>query len=508
MRRTANIRAWPGQESIVEAVGFPRFARARRGPLGLVLGLGLLACQQSKVMGPDVGRGAGGTGAGGSSSGSGGSGPSFGVPDAGTGGADAPPTRPPSAGEQCVEEAIRGETVPLHLMLVLDASGSMRLNIGGRTRWQRVADAIDMFVRDPRSAGLSVGLQTFPFTIHGKACTTDADCGFGTGPAGGYWCARPFVCIDAGATMPAPDAKLCDPNDPFCPGQECVPSGVCSQSGRRCLTIGQACPGGVAGDRCQDAPRVCKFQIDSCEPADYLKPRVAIAELPAGAPAMSAGLVAVQPGGNSPIAPAVAGAANHLRMHLAALSGPRAGALVLASDAAATQCGGPAEAGVIQAIQAARAGTPPLPTYVIGSITPGDNVRIEVAREFAEAGGTVMPFLLGNTTDQIGEQFLQALAAIRGSALPCEFRIAMPSAGTIDYGKVNVRYTGPAGPDDLRYVGSADRCDPVRGGWYYDVDPAQGAPSTVKVCPATCTRFKAETGGAVELRFGCRTRID
>jgi hypothetical protein len=48
----------------------------------------------------------------------------------------------------------------------------------------------------------------------------------------------------------------------------------------------------------------------------------------------------------------------------------------------------------------------------------------------------------------------------------------------------------------------------MRGGWYYDTDPAQGMPTTVHVCPATCARFKAEMGGAVELRFGCKTRID
>ncbi len=324
----------------------------------------------------------------------------------------------------------------------------MRLNIGGRTRWQRVSDAIDAFVRDPRSAGLFVGLQTFPFTINGKPCTNDNDCGFGTGPGtGSYWCARPFVCVNDGATMPAPDAKLCDPNDAFCPGQECVPSGLCSQSGRRCLSIGQACPGGPAGDQCQDAPRVCKFPIDSCEPPDYVRPRVAIAQLPAAAPAMSAGLVAVQPGGNSPFAPALAGAADHLRMHLAGQSGPRAGALVLASDVAPTPCGGgnTGEPGVLQAIQAARNGTPSLPTYVIGAITPGDNVRTEVARQFAQAGGTGMPFVLGNTTADLGDRFLEALAAIRGSALPCQFRIAMPATGTIDYGKVNVRYSRPGG---------------------------------------------------------------
>ena len=78
----------------------------------------------------------------------------------------------------------------------------------------------------------------------------------------------------------------------------------------------------------------------------------------------------------------------------------------------------------------------------------------------------------------------------------------------IDPGKVNVRFSGLAGPEDLIYVASADACDPVTGGWYYDVDPAQAAPSTVRVCEATCRRFAIEGGGMVELRFGCRSRIE
>ena len=254
---------------------------------------------------------------------------------------------------------------------------------------------------------------------------------------------------------------------------------------------------------------MCKFQIDSCEPADYVRPRVAIAQLPGAAASMSAGLGAVQPGGNTPIAPAVDGAADHLRTHLAAVTGPRAGALVMASDVAPTACGNSAEPGVIQAIMTRATARPRCPPTSSGPSAPATPSAPRSRASSPPAGGTGMPFLLGNTTADLGDRFLEALAAIRGSALPCQFRIAMPSAGhhRLRQGERPLQRRRRVRTTCV-YVGSADKCDPMRGGWYYDVDPAQGKPSTVHVCPATCARFKSEMGGAVELRFGCRTRID
>jgi hypothetical protein len=56
-------------------------------------------------------------------------------------------------------------------------------------------------------------------------------------------------------------------------------------------------------------------------------------------------------------------------------------------------------------------------------------------------------------------------------------------------------------------VGSVDRCDPTRGGWYYDVDPAAGTPTKVLLCEATCKKTKATPDLSLELRFGCKTII-
>src|SRR6185369_15641465 len=54
----------------------------------------------------------------------------------------------PGPGEACVEQPIKANLVPLDLVLVLDASGSMRQVIGAKSRWQWIADALTTFVND------------------------------------------------------------------------------------------------------------------------------------------------------------------------------------------------------------------------------------------------------------------------------------------------------------------------------------------------------------------------
>ena len=55
-----------------------------------------------------------------------------------------------------------------------------------------------------------------------------------------------------------------------------------------------------------------------------------------------------------------------------------------------------------------------------------------------------------------------------------------PRAGPSTSRRSTSATRAPTGAEDLRYVASSDRCDPARGGWYYDVDPARVAP------PACC----------------------
>jgi hypothetical protein len=49
-------------------------------------------------------------------------------------------------------------------------------------------------------------------------------------------------------------------------------------------------------------------------------------------------------------------------------------------------------------------------------------------------------------------------------------------------------------------------CDPSRGGWHYDVDPATGTPTSIRVCPASCEKIQRDTATKDDLVFGCLTR--
>jgi hypothetical protein len=204
--------------------------------------------------------------------------------------------------------------------------------------------------------------------------------------------------------------------------------------------------------------------------------------------------------------PAVRGGLARLRAHVMANPGRRV-ALVLVSDGLPDGfCGGNFAQRIVEDVAGAQMAMPAIPTYVIGVFAQVDIPRAQpVLAQLATAGGTGQPFVLMTSAD-LGQRFQEALNQIRGTALACEFTIPA-GMGAIDYTRVNVRWRGANSQEDLLYVGSAARCDPTRGGWYFDVDPATGGtPKRVLICDASCTKFKSDAAAKVELRFGCKTR--
>jgi hypothetical protein len=415
------------------------------------------------------------------------------IPVGGAGGQTVPPE------SKCAAKTFVGERLPVDLLLLVDSSGSMGYKPGAAaTKWQMQTEALGKFLKDPMSAGLGVGLQFFPLPTAGKACTGDIDCRMGLS-IGGSCVPRSYCAGAQSSQRTCSDAGLrtgCEV------GETCVPTGRCSMSGADCTNIGQPCPG-MANDRCTDPPRICIFGSTTCVDDTYRNVAVPIADLPGNEPVLSGWIAEVLPGGGTPLGPALRGAYAHLRAHLATNAGRRA-AVVVATDGVPQACSPLSTDGLAQLVAGARMGNPSIATYVIGVFTPTEATGARPLLEgLATAGGSGMPFLLDPSQD-LTQKFQDALGQIRGAALACEYMLPPAQTGNLDYDKVTVRFKGSMGDEEVPRVMSAAACDPVRGGWYYDVDPARATPTRIVACPATCRHFQGDQNGRVELVVGCQ----
>jgi hypothetical protein len=408
--------------------------------------------------------------------------------------------------EKCAAESQMAKQVPIDLLLLVDRSGSMnsKVSAAGKTKWELAQDALTAFVKDGKSAGMGVGLQYFPLVV---PCNTDADCGLGG--FGFNACTEQRVC--AGTLGPIAPVLSCSNRGALCPsGTTCASLGRCSQSGETCTNLDDVCPGGLTTNRCTAVPKTCRDGlVTTCSVTDYQKLAVPIGDLPGGAATLTFSLLATQAGGSTPTDPAVQAAIAQLRMR-ATTSPGRHEALVLVTDGSPNGCDGDPIPLITRMLDDARMGTPSIPTYTIGVFTAGEFTDGEkTLSDWSTAGGTGMPFIL-TAGDDLTQKLLAALDAIRGSALPCEYSIPTPASGNLDFKKVNVHVTasstGTMGVD-IGHVDDPSKCDPVKGGWYYDVDPATGTPTRVVMCEATCKKFKTDATANIELRFGCETVV-
>ena len=144
---------------------------------------------------------------------------------------------------------------------------------------------------------------------------------------------------------------------------------------------------------------------------------------------------------------------------------------------------------------AAKAGTPSIPTYVIGVGSDFTNLNA-----IASAGGTGSAIIVTVTNPtQTAPMFQSALDTIRSAALPCEFTIPAPPDGQeIDPNTVNVILQASGGSQTILPF-SAMCADP--NGWHYD-DPT--TPTAVELCPTACTAAQGNPMG-VTIAFGCMT---
>jgi hypothetical protein len=403
----------------------------------------------------------------------------------------------------CASTTQKATLAPLDLYFMLDTSGSMDdLVAAGQSKWSAVVTAMTAFVNDPASAGLGVGLQYFPLTAAGvpASCTSSAQCG-ASGPC------LLAICSNVTATIPCASNANCPRSS------QCTTVGQChGDHNYLCANPGaSSCgpdPNGFPLGSCDVMTSSVCVAGDSCTAHDYQTPAVPIAQLPGVAGSVTASLGAHQPEGNTPTSAALQGAIDEASSYARAHQGHTVVA-VLATDGIPDECV-PTVAGVAQIAAGGLAGTPSIKTFAIGVFAPQDVTSgTSALDQIAAAGGTASAFIVNSSTQNVEQQFSAALATIRGAALPCSYELPAPDGGEPDFSKLNVQYTAGSGTvTTVAYVEASGNCDPQKGGWYYDADPAEGGvPSQILVCPKTCSTLQSDSKGRVDIVLGCQTLL-
>ena len=378
--------------------------------------------------------------------------------------------------DTCYADTVEAERFPLAMYIMMDASGSMAdvpqpFLAPFTTKWIAVKNALGGFVDDPASLGISVALQFFPLPASSLSalptCQAVEDCG------------DDAVCVATTPTM-----NHCYPR--------CASSTTCGAA--ECLSL-------TSGDQ------VCGN--DTCEVAAYTQPEVAFAALPGAQGSIMAAMEAHGPSTATPTLPALTGAIEHASQWALQHQDHKV-IVVLATDGLPTVCPfGPSQSAMVQQVaDVAAAGfnaEPSIRTFVIGLTMPMDGSAANL-QSIASAGGTGQALIVQANAD-VTQQFAAALEQIRGAALACDFQIPDAAGGTLDYDRVNVLFSsGAVSKQTVYYVENEAACDPLQGGWYYDVAPADGTPTRILLCPASCDGVQNDGSARIDISIGCETQ--
>jgi hypothetical protein len=398
----------------------------------------------------------------------------------------------------CATQSASAQRLPLDLYVMMDTSGSMTdPTASGVTKWDAVRAALTAFFKDPSSSGIGIGLQYFPQEQPNvpAICNTDAECGAAYGP-----CFRLRTCT--GATFAA-----CTTNADCPRGQTCELVGLCALNGDLCAPAGAICSN--LGGACTAIDGYCAGR-DICAIPPYATPAVPMAPLPGAAAGLIASLGTHEPDGLTPTAPALSGAIQYARQRAMTNRGRKV-AVILVTDGFPSECMPSDIPGVAGVAAMGVAGNPSIATFVIGVFAPADAAMATMNLNALAVGGGTGQAVVISTQQDVTVMLQTALNQIRTQAVACQYLIPPPSGGAIDFNKVNVQVTSGAGatanlPATVGYVKTKAGCDPVRGGWYYDVDPASGGtPTSIFACDASCTAFRADLTIQVDIVLGCQT---
>ena len=104
------------------------------------------------------------------------------------------------------------------------------------------------------------------------------------------------------------------------------------------------------------------------------------------------------------------------------------------------------------------------------------------AGQLAMSGGTNQAFVL-TADDDLNMRLLDALEPDPRRRPGLRVPDPRHARASLDFGKVNVRHTSAARPREHPLRRAMDRCDPTRGGWYYDVPPSRARPAGSSSAP-------------------------
>jgi hypothetical protein len=439
-----------------------------------------------------------GSGGNNNSGGSNGSGGSSGTTDAGLDGA-------------CAASSIGAHPVPLDLYFLMDSSKSMADQTGaGSSKWTAVGSALNTFFNDSGSAGLGVALKYFPDEQSGApgTCSADSQCG-SYGP-----CDYRLACIHTNTS------GTVDTSTQLCPNMSttCTAASETCQRIEDCGTGNSPCVAngtGTCPSSCSNYPGYCHLR-DICTASDYASPNVALGTLPGAAGGLNSSLTGHSPDGYTPTGPALAGAVMWAQQQQSNNPDHKV-AIVLVTDGLPggfipgfppAECAPSDIPGISSILSGVSGGANPILTFVVGIFNPnsleGQSAPSNLM-SLAQAGGTDSAVIIDVTGNTVTQQLHDALAKAQTKAIACSYQIPPSSGGTaVDFGKVNVSFT--SGSNQTKTIGhttGSSACS--NGGWYYDVDPAQGTPTKIIACPSTCSGFQSDTNGQVQIVLGCQT---
>lgn len=204
----------------------------------------------------------------------------------------------------------------------------------------------------------------------------------------------------------------------------------------------------------------------------------------------------VTPLGQTPMYPALDGALKAATTFQQANADYTA-AVVLVTDGNPTQC--TTSSAGMSSLTASYFNGYGVRTYVIG-IADVSQVFCELV---AGSGGGKSFFISAGVNVQVKNEMISALGSIKQDFVSCS--LALPNQDIFDPTKATFTYTpGVGAPINLMNVGNSGACG-AGNGWYYD-NPAD--PTSITLCPATCTAVKNDVNGKLELSIDCISQYE